>query len=285
MSNKLPAQNEVLEANIEVHSALANSGEYNRSPHFRPENQQKVRSILERLVSEAPLKADSKLLDLGCGTGFIVHLVADLVAEVQGVDITNDMMSQIDLSKGNITLQLAQAEDVPFSDDNFDLVTAYSFMDHLLDYKLVIDEAFRVLKNGGIFYSDLNPNRGFSSLLESIEGKNYTEELPHSVSREIKGMLHNGEYYKEEFGLSEDSLTKAEPEKSFNRGFDAQEVSKYAKKIGFSKVQIQFDWFLGQGVLLNSNSTVDLDSVDSYLQQMLPASEGFYKYLRFIFVK
>lgn len=285
MTKKLVTENEVLSANIEVHAALANSGEYNRSPHFRPENQEKVRRILSRIVKQSSQKSNSKLLDIGCGTGFIVHLVADMVEEVHGVDITKDMMSQIDLAKGNITLTCAQAENLPFEDSKFDIATAYSFLDHLLDYKIVLKEAHRVLKNGGIFYSDLNPNRSFTNMLVAVENKYAAKTLPHSVAREIKGMLHNGELYEEEFGLSVETLTNAEPEKSFNRGFDSQEVLEFAKSIGFSDVKCEFEWFLGQGVLLNSETIIDLENIDTYLKQMLPASSNFYKYLRFIFVK
>ncbi len=285
MSTEKISQSEVLDANIEVHASLANSGEYNKSPHFNKENQDSVRAILESLVNQTPSKSDSKLLDMGCGTGFIIHLVADLVSEVHGIDITEDMMKQIDLSKGNITLNLGQVENLPYGANEFDMVTAYSFMDHLLDYRLAVKEAFRVLKPGGVFYSGLNPNRSFSVMLKRLEDKNLEVEMPVAVSREIKGMLHNGVYHNEEFGVSEESLTKAEPEKSINGGFDAHQVLAFAKDLGFSKVECHFDWFLGQGVLMNSDSNIDLSMVESYLQAMLPASEEFYKYLRFVFVK
>jgi len=285
MHNSEISQEEVLKANVEVHSALANSGEYNKSPHFNVENKIKVKGILKALIDQTPSGSEANILDLGCGTGFIVHLVVDMVARVDGLDITEDMMNKIDLSKGNIVLKTGIAEETGYPDNTFDMVTAYSFLDHLLDYKLVLKEAYRVLKKGGIFYSDLNPNRAFSNLLLEIESKNTGENLPHAISREIKGMLHNGELYEEEFGLSEDALTKAEPMKSYNRGFDSNEVLDYAKVLGFSSVTCELDWFLGQGVLMNSDSPIDLENVDDYLTSMLPATEGLYKYLRFIFVK
>jgi 2-polyprenyl-3-methyl-5-hydroxy-6-metoxy-1,4-benzoquinol methylase len=286
VSSEKITREQAVAANIEVHAALANAGEYNKSPHFRPENQQKVRDILVSLVGQTAAKEKAKLLDIGCGTGFIISLVQDLVAEVHGVDITDDMMKQIDLSNGNVFLKNALAEDTGHSDSSFDLVTAYSFLDHLLDYKVVLKEAARVLKPGGIFYSDLNPNRAFSAMLENIESdyKN-VDDLPISISREIKGMLHNGDLYEEDFGISKDALTNAEPEKSFNKGFDLVEVGRTAQELGFSSVRIEHDWFLGQGVILNSDSTLDLNVIEEYLQMSLPASSCFYKYLRFIFVK
>ena len=279
------SEKDVLDANIEVHSALANSGEYNKSPHFRKENQENVKNVLKNLVNRSPCKENSRLLDMGCGTGFIINLAKDLVAQIDGIDITKDMMNQIDLSSGNIKLHLGQVEKMPFEDEEFDIATAYSFMDHLLDYRLALREAYRVLKPGGVFYSGLNPNRSFSLMLESIEKKYGNQNLPHAISREIKGMLHNGAYYREEFGLNEDDITKAEPEKSLNKGFNEQEVTQFAKEIGFSSVESKHEWFLGQGVLMNLEPKANITQIDEYLDAMLPASESFYKYLRFVFVK
>ncbi|MFT4926366.1 MAG: ubiquinone/menaquinone biosynthesis C-methylase UbiE [Phenylobacterium sp.] len=281
-----PTIDKTLNANIEVHSKLANSGEYNKSPHFRPENQSKVKRILKDLVDVMALESPPKVLDLGCGTGFIISLVKDIADEVHGVDITEDMMKQIDTSSGNIFLKKSVAEETGHPDATFDLVTAYSFLDHLVDYKLVVKEAYRVLKDGGIFYSDLNPNRAFSFMLQEIESNKPAEKkLPHAISREIKGMLHNGEYYEEEFGISKDALEDAEPEKTINKGFDVAEVEAYAKSLGFSKVTVECDWFLGQGGILNSDSKLNIDDIKEYLQMMQPASQRFFKYLRFIFEK
>ncbi len=71
------------------------------------------------------------------------------------------MLARVDLSPGNITVQQGVVEQLPFDDDTFDLVTAYSFLDHLADHVAMIREAFRVLKPGGMLYVDLIPNRSF----------------------------------------------------------------------------------------------------------------------------
>ncbi len=279
-------KNKTLEANIAVHSALANAGEYDKSPHFRIENKSKVEKLLRDLIEKSPNPHCCKLLDLGCGTGFVLHLASPYVEHAFGVDITEDMMALVDLSLGNITLKTAIAEDTGYEDNSFDVVTAYSFLDHLEDYSTVMREAYRVLGQGGIFYSDLNPNRDFSLMLEGLETEHdEPQSLPHAISREVTGMLHNGSYYQENFGVDQKTLTDAEPQKSFNKGFDAREVEALAKEIGFSRVEIHFDWFLGQGVLKNENSSINLLDVDDYLRQMLPATKSLFKYLRFVFVK
>src|SRR5690606_33545266 len=148
-----------------------------------------------------------KVIDFGCGTGFIIDLVRDLFGEVHGVDITKDMMSQVDLRSGNVTLHECVAESTPFKPVTFDLATAYSFMDHLIDYRVFLSESYRVLKRGGVFYSDLNPNRDFILAIAGAE-KHSDDKLPITpiVSREIQGAIRNGELYQRQYGMDPELL-------------------------------------------------------------------------------
>ena len=58
----------VIDANIEVNEALLAAGEYQKSPHRRPENIAKVaRKINEQTYGDKVIKH----LDIGCGDGFI----------------------------------------------------------------------------------------------------------------------------------------------------------------------------------------------------------------------
>jgi len=274
-----------LEANIRVHSALANSGEYNQSPHFLPENQAKVRNILQALCAEHfPKLKPEKLLDMGCGTGFIINLVHDLVDTVHGVDITEAMMSQVDLSPGNIELFKSTAESTPFDDETYQMVTAYSFLDHLVSYEAVLEEAYRLLVSNGVFYSDLNPNKYFSHRMGIIENLDL-DKIPGVVAREIRGMLHNGEYYQENFGIDSETLENAEPIKSFARGIDPYEFTEAARRIGFSHAEFHPDWFLGQARMIRDQSEQVADTVDGYLRSIFPASIDLFKYTRFVLVK
>lgn len=284
MSQTTVSREEAIKANIYVHAFLANAGEYNKSPHFRPENQEKVRNILLRLT--AACREKNKVIDFGCGTGFMIHLMHDLFKEVHGVDVTQDMMKQVDLSSGNVTLHESMAECTPFAAETFDFATAYSFMDHLVDYHAFLQEAYRVLKKGGVFYSDLNPNRDFIMAIAGAE-KLAGGVLPITpiVHREIQGALHNGEHYQEQFGMNAELLEKAEPIKTHDRGFSAVEVLEAARNIGFSDCRVEFEWFLGQAKVMHEQSRVDVDTVETYLNAVLPVSSHLFKYLRFVFVK
>ncbi len=276
----------ILDANIYVHAFLANTGEYQKSPHFRPENQVKVRAILERVILPLNNIQAKKAIDFGCGTGFVIHLMKDLFSEIHGVDITQDMMNHVDLSSGNIFLHESLAENTPFDNESFDFATAYSFMDHLTDYRVFLNEVYRVLKKGGVFYSDLNPNRSFIQAMDNAESKFInTTELSPIVKREIVGALHNGEYYKENFGMDAEMLEQAEPGKTIEKGFDAGETVKFAQSLGFSTCMVEYEWYLGQAKVMHEQSVEISNLVEAYLNSTLPVSESLFKYLRFIFIK
>ena len=85
---------DVIRANVEVHSRMVEV--YAKEPHFRPENQAKVRGVLADLRTRAK---GGKLLDLGCGTGFIINLARDLFDEIHGVLTHHDAPLPEDLGK------------------------------------------------------------------------------------------------------------------------------------------------------------------------------------------
>ena len=62
---------------------------------------------------------------------------------------------------------LARAERLPFEDNSFDLVFSTGLLEHFEDPMPIIFEMVRVLKNGGLFYSDIVPNK--FSLLRSLD--------------------------------------------------------------------------------------------------------------------
>jgi SAM-dependent methyltransferase len=285
MTTEKSTKENTLAANILVHGILANSGEYQKSVHFLPENQKKVRQLLLGLLGGTPqLAVNGVAIDFGCGTGFLIDLIHDLFSEIHGVDITTDMMKHVQMHNGKVHLHECRAEETPFPDNHFDFASAYSFMDHLFDFRAFLVEAFRVLKPGGIFYADLNPNRSFIKNIERVSDQQTARDNP-IVYREIQGALHNGLNYQEKYGLDADALEAAEPIKTRDHGFEASEVLRVAGEVGFSSCQVEYEWFLGQAKVMHEQSAASAQLVDAYLRMTLPASAHLYKYLRFVFRK
>jgi SAM-dependent methyltransferase len=272
-------RDDVLKANINIHTSLIDL--YGDQPHFRPENKEKVSAILRGLRNAMALPAGgrSKLLDMGCGTGFVLGLAGDIFDELHGVDITPAMLDQIDTSSGRIHLHCGPAEKTPFEDDSFDIVTAYSFMDHLFELRSFLAEVYRVLKPGGIFYSDQNANRSFWDAVGSLAGP--LDGYSAIVRREMtEGMRPEDEFAKTR-DIDTEELRTAEYIKTQENGIVAGEVVELAREIGFSDCQVKYDWFLGQGKVMHNQSFADAQIVENYLREVAPLSDCLFKYLRF----
>jgi ubiquinone/menaquinone biosynthesis C-methylase UbiE len=279
MSADSQAASDVVRSNVEVHTRMADS--YDRDePHFRPENRDKVRRNLLRVAERT---GTGRLLDIGCGTGFVISLLADTFDEVHGIDPTRAMLDKVDTSLGNITLHEGVAEDLPFPDASFDLVTAYSVLHHLADHRPALAEVARVLRPGGVFYVDLEPNRAFWQAVDQAERThgNRTEELDEIVVRELSAVLHVEDDVKDRFEIDPEVFRAAEYIKSHLGGFEPSEFEADARAAGFSRCETTHEWFLGQAVLMHGPSPEDATTVEEHLRRALPVSAPLFKYLRF----
>ena len=147
-----PLYDQVVQANVDLHSKLA--ADYNTNePHFRPENVAKVEAKLRTVVDETRA---ARMLDLGCGTGFMIDIAKPFVAEIHGVDATPAMLEHVDRSgPAAITLHEGDTGSFPVDEGSFDVVTAYSFLHHLYDVRPTLATAAKALRPGGRFYADL----------------------------------------------------------------------------------------------------------------------------------
>lgn len=270
----------IVDANILVHTAMAAT--YDTSePHFKPENKAVVRKHLEHLRS----KTGPRLLDVGCGTGFVIGIAKDLFEEIHGVDITQAMLDRVDRGGGNITLHLSVAEKTPFPDNHFDAASAYSFIHHLTDYAEVLKEVHRVLRPGGAFYIDLDPNKLFWQAMAQAEKGAARDKPSDIVAREIDSVMHTDDRVQKEFGIPAETFNLAENYKDIQGGIDGAELRDKALAIGFRSCEVGYYWYLGQGMVLHGQSAEAAATVESYLLRALPVSAPLFKYVRFFLVK
>ena len=269
----------IIDANIEVHTKMADS--YNEEPHFKEENQAKVKKTLKELQIENNAK---NILDIGCGTGFILNLAKDFFEELHGIDATQAMLDKVDTSSGNIILHNGIAEKLPFKNESFDMATSYAFLHHLEDYTVVLKEALRVLKKGSIYYIDLDPNRHFWREMDKLE-KSQDTTYNNIVKKEIDSVLHTDDKVMEEFGISPEVFNSAEYTKSILGGIDPEELCEIALKLGYAKATFEYTWFLGQGTIMHEHSFKESEAINNYLQSIMPLSKHLYKYVKIILTK
>ncbi len=115
---------------------------------LRAENKVKTPWILERITES------SKILDVGCGAGFLTNELAQAKHDVTGVDLSGDSLEvakRFDKTR-SVKYQIADAYNLPFEDGSFDVVCALDFLEHVEDPARAIAEFSRVLKPGGQFF-------------------------------------------------------------------------------------------------------------------------------------
>ncbi|HZK18856.1 MAG TPA: class I SAM-dependent methyltransferase [Clostridia bacterium] len=99
-----------------------------------------------------PQKGQS-LLDIGCGTGQYSLDLASMGLEVTGVDISRAMLDQARAKAADSVFPAnfieADAMNLPFPDESFDLVLSVTALEFVPDLPRALKEAFRVLKKGG----------------------------------------------------------------------------------------------------------------------------------------
>jgi ubiquinone/menaquinone biosynthesis C-methylase UbiE len=269
------SESDVVKANIKYHQALADT--YNETqPNFRPENVARVDSIIKNLVSN--IKGIS-LLDIGCGTGFIIDIAKKYFDRVVGVDITREMLNRVDVSSGNVELYLGDVSKLPFTDASFDVCTAYGFLHHLPDLHSSFSEVFRCLKPGGLFYADQDPNFYFWELIKSLLFDDVKEPI---VKREITAVLDVSQELIKTFDLDEKTIALAEYQKIVRGGMKAEEITKVLLEIGYSSIDFEYQWFLGQGYVINTISQEAAQIIDNHLKKCLPATKALFKYFSFI---
>jgi SAM-dependent methyltransferase len=276
----------VMEANIAVHGHMA--ADYKAyEPHYRPENVAKVREVLTGLVERSGAK---KVLDLGCGTGFLIDLLRPLVDEVHGVDITQEMLDQVERGGPGARVTLTNSDTATFDpgEGAFDLVTSYSFLHHLFDVEPTFRTAAKALRPGGQYYADLEPNHAFWAVLGELEPGDSLDPL---VRAEVEKVRFKDHEVAGQLGVSKEMLDKAEYGKNVTGGFAHDRLVATLKRAGFSKVEVFYHWFLGQAQIINQPGTdrevqaVKAAQIDEVLQRALPLSRSMYKYLGFIATK
>jgi len=104
---------------------------------------------------------ETRVLDVGCGDGYMTNELANLSDRVTGVDISASGLSfAAQLSGPAVKYQRADACQLPFKRASFDVVTVFELLEHLNPGQLekAVPELHRVLKPYG-YLVITTPNR------------------------------------------------------------------------------------------------------------------------------
>lgn len=101
-----------------------------------------------------------KVLDIACGTGTWLVDLARRGASTSGIDISSRAVEQCRYRLPDADIREGVAEQLPFEDDSFDLVTCLGSLEHFLDQPRALHEMRRVARSDATLLI-LVPNAGF----------------------------------------------------------------------------------------------------------------------------
>ena len=104
----------------------------------------------------------SRVLDVGCGFGYLTHRLSEYGARTTvGIDLMQHRIDEARTRYPSITFERADATKLPFDSASFDLITQFTCLSSVLDVQvrqLIASELWRVLAGAGVIVSyDISP--------------------------------------------------------------------------------------------------------------------------------
>jgi len=115
-------------------------------------------------------KLGQSVLDVGCGTGHNLAFFKELGLKATGIDVSKPMLNFAAKKLGSdVELYQGQAEELPFDNDSFDIVTLITVLEFIPDPTNVLREAARVAR-GQIYLGILNKT-SLLAIIRRIKGR------------------------------------------------------------------------------------------------------------------
>ena len=153
----------------------------------------------ERLLRFISTEGRQDFLEVGCGSGAVSnHIARKHPMNVTGTDIDPDQLRLAQQHSGNlanIRFVEADAANLPFEDNDFDIVLSFGVMHHISNWLDALGEISRVLRPGGYFiYWDLvypKWTAWIARLFEDKYGVTTIEDLDLFIARNNFGTIHS----------------------------------------------------------------------------------------------
>ena len=185
--------------------------------------------VAQRLetIRHLNLSAGEKVLDIGCGPGFLCEEMSEIVGRngaVVGIDISRDLVGLSDRRKHPtwLSYEVGDATKLNQPDASFDVAVCTQVAEYIPNVDAVLSEAFRVLKPGGrtifiatdwdtlVWFSD--DAKRMAAVLKSWEAHCAHPHLPRAMAHRLKnaGFRFDGAFVYPLLNLSydEDSYSK-----------------------------------------------------------------------------
>jgi trans-aconitate methyltransferase len=115
----------------------------------------------------APQKGE-RILDLGCGTGYLADLIARSGATVIGIDSSLDMITKAKAEYPQLEFKVQSATDFHF-DEPFDAIFSNATLHWVLDKESAIDCMYTNLKRSGRLVIEMGGKHNVESIITTLQ--------------------------------------------------------------------------------------------------------------------
>eukprot|EP01080_Neovahlkampfia_damariscottae_P002052 gene2052-1558_t len=192
------------------------------------ELQPKMMYIMQ-VLKKLKIQKDSKIIDLGCGSGFITEFISKQgFKHVTGLDISEEAIDLAQEKDKKSKYILASINNIPLKDESMDVVIMTDVLPFLLNLRRTFKEIRRILKpNGLLIFDSISRTRSTYNMLR------YSHSYPKTsfdyrlfvTPQEVKKLFKEFNFEMEEI-----------------QGIENKSVSKLSEKITFL--------FIGYGKLI-----------------------------------
>jgi SAM-dependent methyltransferase len=145
---------------------------------------------IRELRSQVGSLEDKHILEVGCGYGMgVIYGLLNYNLDIQGLEPSKQgfdgrydiaQMLLYDNKLNSSRIQCGIGEEMPFSDESFDVVYSFQVLEHVSDPFQVLSESWRVLKFGGVLYCNA-PN--YTTFYEGHYNLPWIPGIPKSLAR------------------------------------------------------------------------------------------------------
>lgn len=126
-----------------------------------------VSSYGNDLIELLQPKQGEKILDVGCGTGDLAHVLHGLGARVTGVDYSENMVALAAAKYPHIAFEVADAAHLPYNNE-FDAVFSNAALHWMKEPVAVIESIHHSLKPGGRFVAEFGGAGNVKTITDAL---------------------------------------------------------------------------------------------------------------------
>jgi len=114
----------------------------------------------------APQKGE-RILDLGCGTGYLTNVIASSGAEVVGIDNSHEMIEKAAKEYPALDFRIMPAEEFHF-DESFDAIFSNAVLHWVMEKEKAIDCMYRNLKRSGRLVLEMGGKGNVEKIINAL---------------------------------------------------------------------------------------------------------------------